>query len=252
MSVSRLYRMITNAGHIIEALASSGMRVEVGDDFARYRNLRNTCRDGSGMPPMFDCGRSFVDHTNGFWICGFDDDHALVHTQAVRLVDIGGKTLGRHLDDHRHMYIPPDSTPDPTATFFRGPEALNHVSGLIAYCGDFWMTPRGLGGPRSLGATNLLARLVFEVLCENWAPDYAFAFVPKQLGSKGAHLRYGYTNCELGRWVGPDDVITHEEYMITMSTAEIRNVVSRDAVQAFGAKSTHAPASHEERKSAQS
>ncbi|MFO8125133.1 hypothetical protein [Yoonia sp.] len=200
----------------------------MGDDFSLYRYYRGTCRDRGAISPLFDTASSFIDETNGFWVCGFNEADELIHTQAVRLLDLSGVTLGKHLDMHRHKYIVPDTTPDPDLTFFQGPEALKIVTGLVGYCGDFWLPSRGLGGPRSNGATGLLSRLLFEVLEKAWQPDFVFAFVPKQLAAKGAHLRYGYSHCEAGNWIGPDHQITNDEYLIWMNANDIKNVLARD------------------------
>lgn len=228
MSARNIFGMIKNVSILIQELQDAGMRVEVGDDFSLYRVYRDTCKGRGEMSPLFDTSKSFIDETNGFWICGFNDANELIHTQVVRLLDLNGMTLGKHLDVHRHKYIVPDTTPDPDMTFFRGPEALNVVTGTVGYCGDFWLPPHGLGGPRSQGATGLLARLLFEVLNQAWQPDFVFAFVPKQLAAKGAHIRYGYSHCEPGKWVGPDQQITDEEYLIWMDANDIKNVLARD------------------------
>ncbi|SFS16611.1 hypothetical protein [Yoonia litorea] len=228
MSARSVFKMAKNVSLIVRELEDAGMRIELGDDFATYRAYRSNCAGRSIDFPIFDAATSFIDASNGFWICGFDKNDQLVHTQAVRLLDLGDLTLAEHLDTHRHKYIVADSTPDPDQTFFRGPEALRLVTGRVGYCGDFWLAPQGLGGPRSQGATSLLARLVFEVMEKTWRPDFAFAFVPKQLAAKGAHLRYGYSHCEPGRWIGPDQQITHEEYLIWMSAFDIDNLVARD------------------------
>lgn len=228
MSARNIFGMISNVSGIIRELEDAGMRIEVGDDFSRYRYYRNSCPDRDGLFPIFDTASSFIDETNGFWICGFNDADELVHTQAVRLLNLSGVSLGKHLDMHRHKYIVPDTTPDPDLTFFRGPEALKTVTGSVGYCGDFWLPSRGLGGPRSQGATGLLSRLLFEILQQTWKPDFAFAFVPKQLAAKGAHVRYGYSHCEPGQWIGPDQQVTVEEYLIWMKGSDIDNVVARD------------------------
>jgi hypothetical protein len=228
MSARSIFGMIMNVSDIIKELQVSGMRVEVGDDFSRYRNFRNSCLDRGGLFPIFDTASSFIDETNGFWICGFNEADELVHTQAVRLLDLSGISLGKHLDMHRHKYVVPDTTPDPDLTFFEGPEALKAVTGSVGYCGDFWLRSRGLGGPRSQGATSLLSRLLFEIVQQAWKPDFVFAFVPKQLAAKGAHLRYGYSHCEPGKWIGPDQQVTDEEYLIWMNASDIENVIARD------------------------
>lgn len=228
MSARSTFDMILNVSDIIRELQDAGIRVEVGDDFTRYRSYRDGCSDRGGQYPLFNTAMSFIDETNGFWMCGFNEANELVHTQGFRLLDLKGISLGKHLDTHRHKYIVPDSTPDPDLTFFRGPEALNSVTGKVVYVGDFWLPSRGLGGPRSQGATSLLARLGTELLQQAWQPDYAFAFVPMQLAAKGAHLRYGYNHCEHGKWIGPDQQVTVEEYLIWMNATDIKNVVARD------------------------
>jgi hypothetical protein len=228
MSARSIFGTVQNVSVILRDLEDAGMRIEVGDDFALYRYYRSTCVDRGDMSPLFDTACSFIDATNGFWICGFNELDQLVHTQAVRLLDLPGISLGKHLDMHRHKYIVPDTTPDPDLTFFQGPEALKTVTGLVGYCGDFWLPSHGLGGPRSHGATSLLSRLLFEILQQAWSPDYVFAFVPRHLAAKGAHLRYGYTHCEPGAWIGPDKQITNEEYLIWMNASDIKGVLSRD------------------------
>lgn len=228
MSARNIFGMIQNVSVILQELENAGMRIEVGDDFSLYRRYRSTCAGRGGLYPIFDAASSFIDERNGFWICGFNEADELIHTQAVHMLDLKGTSLGTHLDRHRLKYITPDSTPDPDKTFYRGPEALKSVTGSVGYCGDFWLPSRGLGGPRSQGATSLLSRLLFEVLQQSWKPDYVFALVPKQLAAKGAHLRYGYSHCEPGQWIGPDQQITDEDYLIWMNSDDIQNVLARD------------------------
>lgn len=229
MSAGKIFDMITNVSGIVRELEAVGMRVEVGDDFARYRSYRSAQTDRGALYPMFDTASSYIDETNGFWVCGFSETGELVHTQAARLLDLSGTTLGRHIDVHRHKYITPDTTPDPDKTGYSGPEALNFVTGRVCYHGDFWLPSRGLGGPRGQGATSLLSRILFEILHHNWKPDYVFALVPKQLAAKGAHLRYGYSHCEPGKWIGPDQQVTDEDYLIWMNATDMNNALSREA-----------------------
>ena len=213
--------MATNLAEITRDLETAGLRIELGTDFGIYRARRNAQLERGSIYPMFDVACSYVDHTNGFWVCGFDADGELVHTQAVRLLNLMGSTLGNHLSIHRLKYITPDSTPDPEQTHFVGPTALDRVTGRVAYQGDFWLRARGLGGPRSQGMTTRLSRLLLEIVHASWKPDYIFALVPKALAEKGAHLRYGYHHCEPGTWVGPDKQVTEEDYLIWMATDEL-------------------------------
>lgn len=229
MSAQSIFGMIKNVSGILRDLEDAGMRVEVGGDFSLYRSYRNSQTDRGGLYPIFDTASSFIDETNGFWVCGFNDANEVIHTQAVRLLDLPGISLGRHFEVHRHKYITPDTTPDPDLTFYMGPEALKSVTGRVCYHGDFWLPNRGLGGPRSRGATNLLSRLLFEIVQQTWTPDYMFALVPKQLAAKGAHLRYGYSHCEPGKWIGPDRQVTDEDYLIWMNANDMANALSQEA-----------------------
>lgn len=226
MLPSKLFTMTTNVSGILRHLEESGLRLEIGDDFAKYRTYRARQLDRGPIYPMFDVASSYVDRRNGFWVCAFDANDELIHTQAVRLLDLSGITLGTHLDDHRHKYITPDTTPDPDQTFYAGPEALHAITGRVCYQGDFWLRARGLGGPRSQGATALLSRVLLEITVASWEPDFVFALVPKNLAAKGAHLRYGYCHCEPGRWIGPDQQITEEDYLIWMGVNDMANLVA--------------------------
>ncbi|WP_298842433.1 hypothetical protein [uncultured Roseobacter sp.] len=225
---SRLFELTKQLSGIMQDLEASGITIEIGDDFARYRALRSQQKDRGAIYPMFDVASSYIDRGNGFWICGFNPNGELIHTQAVRLLDLTGTTLATHLHDHRHKYITPDTTPDPDQTFYSGPEALRIITGKVCYQGDFWLRARGLGGPRSQGATALLSRVLLEVMVGAWTPSFVFAFVPKQLGAKGAHLRYGYNHCEPGRWLGPDMQVTEEDYLIWMGANDMANLVGRE------------------------
>ena len=227
MPVKNLIDMVMNVSGITRELEAAGMRVVIGDDFSEYRVYRNAQPGRSPIYPMFDVAKSYIDDTNGFWICGFNEADELIHTQAVRLLDLSNVSLAQHLNVHRHKYITPDTTPDPDLTFYSGPEALRTITGRVCYHGEFWLPPRGLGGPRSQGATPLLSRILFEIVASRWDPDYMFAFVPQQLAAKGAHLRYGYVHCEPGAWLGPDQQVTEEDYLIWTSAKDMQNALSR-------------------------
>jgi len=227
MSPSALFAVTKNLSDALHDLETAGIRVEIGDDFAKYKAYRARTPERGPIYPMFDVASSYVDAANGFWICGFDETGALVHTQAVRLLDLTGMTLDRHLSTHRHKYITPDTTPDPDKTLFKGPEALGAITGRVCYQGDFWLHGRGLGGLRSQGATSVLSRILLEITTAAWAPSFVFALVPHKLAAKGAHLRYGYTHCEPGQWIGPDGQVTEEDHLIWMGANDLANLAAR-------------------------
>lgn len=227
LSPSILFKLVKNLSSTLHDLEEAGIHIEIGDDFAKYRSYRSQQPDRGPIYPMFDVASSFIDPTNGFWVCGFDSDGELIHTQAVRLLDLSEISLATHLYVHRHKYITPDTTPDPDLTFYSGPQALDTITGKVCYQGEFWLRARGLGGPRSQNATAQLSHVSREIIVGAWDPDFVFAFVPKRLAAKGAHLRYGYCHCELGRWTGPDQQVTEEDYLIWMGDNDLANLADR-------------------------
>lgn len=227
MSPSRLFELTKKVSSSLNELSDAGIHVEIGDDFAKYRSYRSKQSDRGPIYPMFDVASSYIDHTNGFWVCGFNTGGELVHTQAVRLLDLSDTSLATHLRIHRHKYITPDTTPDPDLTFYSGPEALETITGKVCYQGDFWLRASGLGGPRSQGATSLLSGILLELMISSWNPSFVFAFVPQRLAAKGAHLRYGYCHCEPGHWIGPDQQVTEEDYFIWMAARDMTNLTAR-------------------------
>lgn len=241
MPPSRLFELTKNLSNSLNELDHAGIHVEIGDDFAKYRSYRSQQSDRGPIYPMFDVASSYIDHTNGFWVCGFNTNGELVHTQAVRLLDLTETSLATHLNIHRHKYITPDTTPDPDLTFYSGPEALKTITGKVCYQGDFWLRASGLGGPRSQGATALLSGILLQIMISSWNPSFVFAFVPQRLAAKGAHLRYGYSHCEPGRWVGPDQQVTEEDYFIWMGANDMANMAARETQnqkRMFGITST--------------
>lgn len=220
MSALKLYTMIVNVGNITRELEAAGMRLEIGDDFTVFRRLRNQQDDRSGVYPMFDASASYVDSSNAFWVCGYNAAGELVHTQAIRLLDLSHQSLSEHLRVHRLKYITPNSTPDPENTFFSSTNAMDRVTGRVCYHGEFWLKG-GKGGHRSQGFTGLLSRVVFELALKIWSPDYVFGFVDYAVAAKGAPVRYGYSHCEPGVWRGPDNQITSDEMLVWMSRMDM-------------------------------
>lgn len=228
MAARNLFGAIKRLSGLFSELERAGMRIVVGDDFAEYRIYRSSLAGRPPIYPMFDIASSYIDSSNGFWICGFGPNDELIHTQAVRLLDLSDVSLGEHLDTHRHKYITPDTTPDPDLTYYSGPTALGTITGRVCYHGDLWLQNTGLRGIRAQGVTGITIRVMFELAQLNWKPDYFFALVAQQMAEKGLFLRAGYSHCEPGQWIGPDEQVTDVDYMLWMSAQDLANALARD------------------------
>lgn len=224
MTAFNLFTSIVNVSNIMKELGTAGMRIEVGGDFVAYRQMRQSQTDRSALFPMFDTASSFVDDSNAFYVCGFDESQDLVHTQAIRMMDLGEQTLAQHMDVHRHKYITPGSTPDPDCTFYTPLNSMSRIKGRVCYHGEFWLKG-GEGGHRSQGFTALLSRVVYEIALRIWQPDYVFGLVPYPLAMKGIPARYGYSRCEQGAWVGPNGELTSEEMLVWMGRSDVEQLL---------------------------
>ena len=159
MNASEKFAQICRISTIINDLNMMGITITVGSDFNEYKLIREKQENRSNIYPMFDSTCSFVDHTNGFWIIGSNQQGKVVHTQAIRLLEMSSTSLDEHLMLHRHKYITPGTTPNPDKTFFKVPGSLEHIKGKVCYHGEFWISSE----ERNQSLTQLLSRVVFDL-----------------------------------------------------------------------------------------
>lgn len=222
--------MIRSTGHVIDALKEHGLRVEVGDDFNLYGAYCLARLDGRPVSPLFDSATAMISEKSGFWVCAFDADDTLLHTQGVRLLDLDDVNLGQHFDQFRQLYLRHSDTSDAYAAHYRGPRSLSLIRGRVAFTGDVWSAPRVFNSESGREARMLLARLVLQILCQTWAPDHFVSLLDGRAASKGMHLQTGFTHCEPGAWVSGDESVIKEEYLLWMNRAEMLKFASGEPI----------------------
>ncbi len=221
MTALGLFKAIMSVSNILRDLENAGLNVKVSSDFVAYRQMREGQCNRMPLYPVFDVSSSFIDESNAFWVCAFNDQDDLVHTQVIRLMDLADTTLQAHLSEHRHKYLSPGMVCDPDEISFAPLSSLNHINGRVCYHGEFWLK-EGEGSLRGQGYTALMSRLVFEIALKIWAPDYLFGFVPLKLAMKGIPFRYGYTRCEVGAWLRNGNEVAAEEAFVWMSRLDLQ------------------------------
>ncbi|MCR9151497.1 MAG: hypothetical protein NXH83_15100 [Rhodobacteraceae bacterium] len=205
---------------IVNAIKEAGLDVEIGTDFVRYRRIRKSQIADRPIYPMFDSASSYVDASNGFWIAGFDEEGALIHTQAMRLLPLGDATLAEHLAEHRLKYVTPGLVADPEEASYHIDTVAGQIAGRVCYHGEFWLA----GGARSLrggGVIALLSRLAFELAEATWGPDYVFGFVDARHALTGTPARHCYFHGAPGTWQTRDGAVFAEEWLVWMSARDI-------------------------------
>lgn len=220
MSAKKLY---TQHKYImaINALAQEqDVHIEVCTNFETFREIRKTQSDRPPLGPAFDASRSYVGPSNGFWLKGVNSKGQIIHTQAMRLLDLSNTTLAEHLRTHRLIYQPPNINPSHPKSFECLQKTADMTGEKVVYHGELWMHPE----PRKYHNASLVALLTHFMLAlasMQWAPDFVFGFMPSFLACKGLAAREGYMHAEPGVWKGTGDTEPFEEWIVWMNRDEI-------------------------------
>jgi hypothetical protein len=218
MSALNHYARTLRLAGIVNALKDAGLDVEIGTDFLRYRRIRKPQMAKRPIYPMFDIGASYVDASNGFWIVAYNEEGALVHTQACRLLPLGEMTLAEHLREHRLKYVTPGLVPDPEEASYHLDHRISEtIRGKVCYQGEFWLSAEW----RGTGAIALLSRLPLELAEMTWQPDFVFAFVDASNALSGTPARHGYFHAAPGTWQTRDGAVFAREWLIWMAAGDI-------------------------------
>lgn len=233
MSSSKLFRDIRYVAEIIEISRTRGLTLDVSTDFDEYRRIRAAQPERTNLSPMYDSTCSYVDRTNAFWIKGIDENGEVVHTQAVRLIDLAGMTLAEHLQQHRHLYASPGITGDATLFEFAPTPTCQKITGRVCYHGDLWLKEGSATGFRGTGLTTVLARLAMAISLMEWSPDYIFGFMYPFMACKGLAAREGYLHMEPGVWHAPGESETVAEWLVWMARDDIKYLMQFPASELY-------------------
>jgi len=183
-------------------LGDFGINLLIGSDFSEYRHLLSKARSDHEIGAPFDPELHSLDASNAVWIMGETTDGRLVHTQALRLLEIGSGTLSDYLLS-RFVDFPPSGVElDWGKCKYRpGPGAMR-MGGQIAYHGEFWIDGSN-EAYRGTGLSSVFSRCGYWEAMQRWDPDHIFAFMAKPVAFKGLAERAGWMHTEPGalRWV---------------------------------------------------
>jgi hypothetical protein len=224
MNVEDRHQWCQRMARLTSLIEESGLTLKVGSDFLEYRRLRSQFTPERPLYPMFDAASSYVDASNAFWVGLFDDRGTLVHTQALRCIDLGQDTLAVHLEKHHMKYVTPGATPEPQGAIFTVSNGADTITGRACYLGEFWLC-RDYGELRGTGMTTLLSRLSFELSYEAWRPDYQWALIEAKHAVSGLHARYGYVHAAPGQWLDAGGTVFSDEWLLWMSHDDIQALI---------------------------
>jgi hypothetical protein len=193
MSIHDVYDGAQQLCRTLRTLGDAQMTLSVGDDFAEYARIVKE-RDGYPLGLPFDPDQQDLGRGKGFWVVGRNPKGELVHTQAMRLIDLGAQSLAEYLRQNFHGFPPSGLPIDYANSVYNAGPGARRIYGRVAYHGEVWI--RDDPAYRGRGLIDLVARFAFLSAAMNWSPDYVFGFIPRGTMRRGLAEREGYMHSD--------------------------------------------------------
>lgn len=151
--------------------------------------MRDRPKQALGAP--FDSDIQNLNEGNAFWLMGGDLDGDLMHTQAVRLLDLKHENLGWYMFNRFREFPPAIPDLDLDRSLFRASPSARNITFRMIYHGEVWMSDKP-GLFRVNGLSKLLARCGLLKAMQRWNSNYIFGFVARTVAFKGFAESMGY------------------------------------------------------------
>ncbi len=227
MSLHDLYDGTQAIATTMELLNRYRVTMKVGDDMAEYERIVEKWRPNQVIGAPFDKTHHKLDRSNFFWMVGHDPEGRIIHTQAMRLIDLGNESLGDYMRDKFREFPPVLPDLDLQRSRYRAGPGAKSMHGEVCYHGEFWIDPEG-GQYRGSGLSTVLGRFAFLTATARWSPDYIFGFMAQSVAFKGFAARHGYMHAEPGalRWYREGQDVPLDGLMVYMGREDIRYLTS--------------------------
>jgi hypothetical protein len=216
-------RFVANSTEVFQYY---GVEMEVGYDFEVYRDILSIARPDQAISRPFDPDFYDLNAGNALWMLGRTANGEIVHTQALRMLNLNGQTIADYFAKDFRNFPPPVPGLDEKRSRFRAGPYAKRSRGRVCYDGEFWIKP-GDASLRGQGLSSILGRYAFFQAMQHWDPDHMVAFMAKQVACKGFPQRLGWMHSQPGavRWFrhGSDDPM--EGFMTFMSREDMHYVL---------------------------
>jgi len=215
MSVHSTFEGIQFLAQASDISRECGISLRIGTCFKEYADIISTERTHQPVGRPFDHEFNDFGPTSGFWVVGRNENGVLVHTQAMRLIDLCDQPLSGYLSEKYIDFPPAGLDLDYEKSRYNPGPSAHRIRGTVCYHGDFWLC----SDYRGTGMANILARFALASGHLKWAPDYIIGFMIRQVAFKGLAEREGYMHSEPGTlfWHRADTDQTLEAFMVWMA-----------------------------------
>lgn len=176
-------------------LTQYGVELLVGTDFEEFYALARSSRPDYLIGDPFNPEKIDLTSSNAFWIVGRGPDGKIMHTQALRLIDLEAASVSLYFMRNFRAFPPPGMDIDFERSRYRaGPGAMS-MEGCVAYHGEFWLDGSS-SQYRGSGLSKVLSRYGFCCAMKKWDPDHIVAFMTSQVAHKGLAARAGWMHTD--------------------------------------------------------
>lgn len=216
---------------IVDGAFDMGINLQVGSDFHEYSQLVADHRPEQPLGAPFDPTLQGINAENGFWIVGWARDGRLVHTQAMRLFDLGAVRLSDYLVQNFRNFPPAGLDLDMDGSSYLPGPGARRIDGTACYHGEAWLKG-GDSGFRGTGLAGALARFALATAVLRWSPDHIFGFMPERHAFRGLVEREGYMHSDPGAliWRRADGADPLRGYMVWMGREDLSHLMTLPAL----------------------
>ena len=198
-----------------------GINLKYGQDFAAFRDTLECQPLRHPINPAFDPDRCSLSDESGFWIIGYNSNDEIVHSQAIKLLELDGGTLEQHFERRLWDFRSHGYEFDRQKCHWHLTPQARSISGTVTYHGELWLKggPDGCRGGRLV---ILLTRLMLLKAYLKFSPDFMIGLQAPLSSCRGLGVREGYLRAEQRTisWALKDTDQFEEDWMVWMNREE--------------------------------
>jgi len=221
MQKIEIAQLFNYTNRLTEIISILGVHLKYGGDFTEFRNCPMRQPERHPINPAFDPQYCDLNENNAFWMIGFNNNGEIVHTQAIKLLNLKTRPLQNYLDENFWDFRSVGYEFDKSRTQCSLSPCASRIKGRVTYHGELWMKS---GDPRFRGGslTVLLTRLFMMQAILRWNPDYLIGLQAPMITCRGLGIREGYMRAEQRTiaWYQEGFQEAMEDWMVWMSRDE--------------------------------
>jgi len=214
-------QFLTHVDDLYYLIGMLGVELRAGSDFQEFHDILDGVPDRHEINPAFNPKFSNLDEENAVWLIGHNKDGDVVHTQAMKLLNLENQTLSDHFSKNIANFVSEgyDFSLGKTEVYLSS--EASKISGKVSYHGEVWMKP-GRGGYRGGSLIVLLTRLMIIKTLLKWSPDYLIGLQAPLTSCRGLGVREGYMRAEQRTlvWHMANGEPPQEDWMVWMNGEE--------------------------------